>query len=738
MNNQNESINSGPSSPVTVYVSPRSFSSTSTPSSVTTSTTPLTPVPITSLRVPKGSHQYVHAFHNHWYQFCIQVASFLFHPGKGESEFTFSLVKSTLIKDIVLLGKDSIIVAELMNLRAYSLLDSQPLWTLQPADYLKPSAICLVDSNNLIVMGTTDGHLFFINSTNGVVLAEHLAVHGRNNVLKVLCDAFNKNGHIYSIDESGKMFIWDRAGRKLGERAPSPSTKNILVIEEEDSNPSFSFVVAYGSGTSLFMLPDESKIIEEINDPSLIIGMITCIHRHSQDLVLTGHDDGKLVLWNIGDKSIKAAFILSNYRIESISIGDGFDLLWIGDSFGVIRVVDIEEKVELLEWKWHSSSVIKITSRDLLVMSLDSEGNFGFWEKSLTDYKMSKKMMESIESYSDKKLFNLRVCCWNVGAAKPPLDNDFYIEWADSDESDLLVIGLQEMISLDPRSGGSSNAEAVNLWIDRLKSIFVRHELLHYDSMVGLMSCIFIRKRRGDGGDVKVLESCQVKTGLGGLYGNKGALAVRLILNDTSFCFINCHLPAGQESVSARNTDLGTIIESTKFSPLSPLCAHSLVGSLSGTTPLDHQHLFIFGDLNYRIMASQDESDKEARTDEVLQSINEGTLGKLVDQLTDQRKLNPFHPLNGFSEAMITFRPTYKFERFTSTYDLQRSPAWCDRILYKSQVKGIECEDYRAVDSMMISDHKPVSCSFKVSVYSIDWKKQRQVYLIKKLELEQS
>lgn len=33
-----------------------------------------------------------------------------------------------------------------------------------------------------------------------------------------------------------------------------------------------------------------------------------------------------------------------------------------------------------------------------------------------------------------------------------------------------------------------------------------------------------------------------VKTGMGGRHGNKGGILARFVIDDTSLCFINCHL----------------------------------------------------------------------------------------------------------------------------------------------------------------------------------------------------
>lgn len=59
-----------------------------------------------------------------------------------------------------------------------------------------------------------------------------------------------------------------------------------------------------------------------------------------------------------------------------------------------------------------------------------------------------------------------------------------------------------------------------------------------------------------------------VKTGLGGYHGNKGSVAVRFLLDDSSICFVNAHLPAHQKEVSARNQDASSILKDTKFKHL--------------------------------------------------------------------------------------------------------------------------------------------------------------------------
>ena len=44
---------------------------------------------------------------------------------------------------------------------------------------------------------------------------------------------------------------------------------------------------------------------------------------------------------------------------------------------------------------------------------------------------------------------------------------------------------------------------------------------------------------------IKDIATSKVKLGFSGKVGNKGATLIRFLCEDTSFCFINCHLDSG-------------------------------------------------------------------------------------------------------------------------------------------------------------------------------------------------
>lgn len=86
---------------------------------------------------------------------------------------------------------------------------------------------------------------------------------------------------------------------------------------------------------------------------------------------------------------------------------------------------------------------------------------------------------------------------------------------------------------------------------------------------------------------ISKVETCSRKTGLSGITGNKGSIVTRFNYLDESFCFISCHLTAGQFYLHERDNELEQILKETLFS-------HDLKIT-------DHDYIILAGDTNYRI-----------------------------------------------------------------------------------------------------------------------------------------
>ena len=79
-----------------------------------------------------------------------------------------------------------------------------------------------------------------------------------------------------------------------------------------------------------------------------------------------------------------------------------------------------------------------------------------------------------------------------------------------------------------------------------------------------------------------------------GRYGNNGAIVARFVVEDSSICFINCHLAAGQGHKRAHNRDLGGILEEKSVFSASGNALGYVSGG-DGSMISDHEVCFVRG-----------------------------------------------------------------------------------------------------------------------------------------------
>ena len=109
--------------------------------------------------------------------------------------------------------------------------------------------------------------------------------------------------------------------------------------------------------------------------------------------------------------------------------------------------------------------------------------------------------------------------------------------------------------------------------------------------MVGLSIGLFARRNRTS--QITDIATSKVKLGFSGKVGNKGATLIRFLFQDTSFCFLNCHLASGTlpMDMKKRSQQVGEIFSN----------AFVKERGTSTITALNHQVKVILGDLNFRI-----------------------------------------------------------------------------------------------------------------------------------------
>ena len=154
--------------------------------------------------------------------------------------------------------------------------------------------------------------------------------------------------------------------------------------------------------------------------------------------------------------------------------------------------------------------------------------------------------------------------------------------------------------------------------------------VLRAEQLVGTALIIFVSTTVVP--HIRNVEITTKKTGLKGMAGNKGAVAVRMDLDESSFCFITAHFAAGHSNVEQRNmgerehrrcrvmlslaVDYGTIAHGLQFR--------------RGRKVSSHQNILFCGDLNYRIampnehvreLATSDRFPELIEADQVCRSL---------------------------------------------------------------------------------------------------------------------
>jgi hypothetical protein len=126
-------------------------------------------------------------------------------------------------------------------------------------------------------------------------------------------------------------------------------------------------------------------------------------------------------------------------------------------------------------------------------------------------------------------------------------------------------------------------------------------------------------------------------------------------MDDSSLCFVNCHLAAGQRHRRQRNNDLIDILEKPALPDMPSLIPHAYIGGGNGAMVFDHEYVFLNGDLNYRI---------DLPRDLVCQHVAQKNFAPLLeqDQLNKEMRFNHGFRLRSFREAPLTFAPTYKYD----------------------------------------------------------------------------
>ncbi|KAI5867758.1 DNase I-like protein [Durotheca rogersii] len=335
---------------------------------------------------------------------------------------------------------------------------------------------------------------------------------------------------------------------------------------------------------------------------------------------------------------------------------------------------------------------------------------------------------------------------------------------------ELIVISLQEMAPLATAFVGSTLIEPYfQKYISAVNSATARFAVqrerrrpptedlytlvgLRNVGMTGIM--LFARKPA----TLRNLRTAEVGFGPGEM-ANKGAVGLRVLYSRTSMdgtagetelTFVATHLSAMEPNLEKRNRNWETIVSGLVFEEaeeLAPLqcprpndqVQESTLGAVrNGSIYKPGTHLFVAGDLNYRI------SRIAPQTGSSFPNNYPGSPNYFMhfivrDQLTAEKAAG--RTLHGLSEAPVHFPPTYKLlhtplerepgdqdpdsDEVEWSYASHRWPSWCDRVLFldvpwwaraKAGIGQMKVTAYNATPAVRSSDHKPVFLRLDVPI----------------------
>ncbi|ESW25026.1 hypothetical protein PHAVU_003G001800 [Phaseolus vulgaris] len=349
-----------------------------------------------------------------------------------------------------------------------------------------------------------------------------------------------------------------------------------------------------------------------------------------------------------------------------------------------------------------------------------------------------------LNDHKDTQKYKIFVSTWNVGGVAPDegVNMEDLLETCNK-SCDIYVLGFQEIVPLKASNVlGCENSKICSKWNSMIREALNKNTHGRDLKDEKMKNCCNIKEGKNDNPCQQKFEAPQdfeciiskqmvgimisvwakrhlrpfiqhpsvscVGCGIMGCLGNKGSVSVRFVLHETSFCFVCGHLASGgrEGDERHRNSNVAEIFSRTSF-PKGPLL--DLPRKI-----LDHDHIILLGDLNYRISLPE-ETTRLLVENEDWDSLLE------YDQL--MMEVTSGNMLKGWHEGTIKFAPTYKYCPSSDLYygccyhckktAKKRAPAWCDRIIWLA--KGLKQIEYGRSESKL-SDHRPVKALFVAQV----------------------
>ncbi|XP_026675192.1 inositol polyphosphate 5-phosphatase K-like isoform X2 [Ceratina calcarata] len=293
---------------------------------------------------------------------------------------------------------------------------------------------------------------------------------------------------------------------------------------------------------------------------------------------------------------------------------------------------------------------------------------------------------------------------WNVATKYPDQDLCTLLDINETRTlPDFYVVGLQEVKAQPQNMVMDMFFE--DPWTKAFREVLKKHDYvkIRTQRLQGLVLNVFCLRKHMT--HLRLIEAQYTRTGCGGMWGNKGAVSVRLNIYGINMCIVNTHLTPHDHLLEDRIADYNTILTSHSFS------------NSDTSKILFHDYVFWIGDLNFRLHG------EDLTATEIDSMVKKNQLRTLLARDQLKMVMEKGEAFTEFTENSITFPPTYKFEFSSQEYDLKRRPSWTDRLLYKvntdvyDDIKlNIIQHNYKSYPDYILSDHKPVTGEFDIVI----------------------
>jgi len=322
---------------------------------------------------------------------------------------------------------------------------------------------------------------------------------------------------------------------------------------------------------------------------------------------------------------------------------------------------------------------------------------------------MTTFLLDSVRGEPPGKKISVFCGTWNVGGCVPseaPLD-----QFLRPNSYDLYAIAMQECnkreewVAEFQRHIGGHGRDFLNL-DEKEREGCAAYESIGSVKLWEISLVLFARRDLAY--KITSRESGTVACGVGDVLGNKGGAALSVRYEDTSLVFVTSHLAARAERLKERRENFLKIVTGLRFGNKKLDILHSC------------DHLFWFGDLNYRVemgfhdavaCTEKKQYDRLLACDQLKREMSkDSNLGGTV--------------FPGFEEGPIKFAPTYRWEKTQNVFSNKREqpPSYTDRVLFHTaQSSCLMLDSYASSPDVLGSDHRPIYATFSVVPRSFQW-----------------